>query len=226
MKELDYFDTVKPRHYCPHPLYDLYGDPIPKGVARKELGLDPKGPYLLFFGFIRDYKGLDILLHAMADERLKKLKTGLIVAGEFYSDPSFYLKIIQDREIGERVHLFTEFIPNRDIYRYFCAADLVVQPYKSATQSGITQVAYHFNKPMVVTDVGGLSEMVPDGQAGFVVNPDPTCLADAIFRFYNEDKEQEFSRFVEMEKKKFSWDHMITHIFAVDKEIQGEKNNV
>jgi glycosyltransferase involved in cell wall biosynthesis len=225
MADLGYFDARKPRQYCAHPLYDTYGEPVDKETARRELGLEINGLYLLFFGFIRDYKGLDILLSAMADDRLKQLKIRLIVAGEFYSDPAFYKKIIEDHHIGDRVLLFNDFISNREVYKFFCAADLVVQPYKSATQSGVTQIAYHFNKPMVLTDVGGLPELVPDGKAGYIVKPDPQSLAGAIERFYLLNKEAEFSRFVEEEKKKYSWDNMIVHIFAVEQEIQKRSSN-
>ncbi len=123
-----------------------------------------------FLGFIREYKGLDLLLEAMTDERVIASGIELIVAGEYYDKAVAQRnnEIIERNKLQERVHLNTDFIPNSKVLYYFSAADLVVQPYKHATQSGITQVAYHFEKPMVVTNVGGLAEVVPDGKVGFV----------------------------------------------------------
>jgi glycosyltransferase involved in cell wall biosynthesis len=105
-----------------------------------------------------------------------------------------------------------DFIPDSEVVYYFCAADLVVQPYKTATQSGVTQIAYHFNKPMIITNVGGLAEFVPDGRVGYVVEPDEKQIALAIGRFYNENKEEDFSVNAAEEKKKYSWSRMIDAI--------------
>src|SRR5690606_14797473 len=138
----------------PHPVYDNYGDPLSKVEAQKQLGLKAAQRYLLFFGFIRKYKGLDILLKAMADERIKNAGIRLIIAGEYYGDQAYYEQLMDDLGIRGRLHLFTEFIPNEDVKYYFSAADCVVQPYRTATQSGISQIAYHFEKPMIVTNVG------------------------------------------------------------------------
>ena len=165
-----------------------------------------------FFGFIRDYKGLDLLLLAFSDERLRKYPIRLIVAGEFYCDTKPYHEIITQNNLGESVIMNNDFIPDSKVADYFCAADLVIQPYKSATQSGVSQIAYHFNKPMIITDVGGLSEFVPDGKVGYVVDPDPTQIASAIIKFYDEKKEEEFSANASLEKKKYSWAKMIETI--------------
>ena len=224
MKDLDKFPVSGPRTYCPHPLYDTYGDVMDKVSARTHLDLDQKCLYLLFFGFIRDYKGLDILLLAMAENRLKSLPIRLIVAGEYYTDRKPYDTLIEKLGIGDRVIAFNDFIPNRDVARFFCAADLVVQPYKNATQSGVTQIAYHFNRPMVITNVGGLAEMVPDGKAGYVVEPDPVKLAEAVADYFENHREDEFVSFIREEKKKYSWDHMIVHIFAVKEETDKLKS--
>ncbi|MBP6978522.1 MAG: glycosyltransferase [Bacteroidales bacterium] len=223
MNDLDHFPVKGPRKYCPHPLYDTYGDPIDKNTARKALSLDDNCLYLLFFGFIRDYKGLDILLHALAEERLKTLPIRLIIAGEYYTDRKPYEQLIDQLQIRDKVIAFNDFIPNAEVAKFFCAADLIVQPYKSATQSGVTQIAYHFNKPMVITNVGGLAEMVPDGRAGYVVNPDPRELAGAIADYVEHDRERDFSSWIEKEKKKYSWNNMIVHIFAVEEEIVHHK---
>ena len=223
MKDLEKFPVSGPRMYCPHPLYDTYGDIVDKVTAREALGLDQKCLYLLFFGFIREYKGLDILLASLAENRLKSLPVRLIIAGEYYTDRKPYDQLIENLQIGDRVIVFNDFIPNSAVSRFFCAADLVVQPYKKATQSGVTQIAYHFNRPMLITNVGGLAEMVPDGKAGYVVEPDPGKLADAVADYFENHREDEFVRFIREEKKKYSWDNMIVHIFAVEEEIEPLK---
>ena len=208
LEDLGQFDTKKPRAFCPHPLYDHYGELIPKEEARRQLGLDPDGHYVLFFGFIRAYKGLDLLLEAMGDTRLKEAGIKLIVAGEFYGDPKPYMEQIERLGIKESTLLFTEFIPDDKVNLYFRACDIVVQPYKSATQSGVAQIAFHFEKPMIVTNVGGLAEIVPDGKVGYVVEPEPKLIADAIVRYFNEEREAAFTEGVREEKKKYSWSKM------------------
>ncbi len=224
MRDLDRFHLPgPPRRYCPHPLYDTYGEILDRVSARQSLGLDQKYFYLLFFGFIREYKGLDILLSALGEQRLKKLPIRLIIAGEYYTDPGPYEQMIDKYKIRDRVIAFNDFIPNSDVNKFFCAADLIVQPYKSATQSGVTQIAYHFNKPMVITNVGGLAEMVPDGKAGYVVEPEPQKLVDAVVDYFENHREEDFVSFIKEEKKKYSWDNMIVHIFAVKEEIDKQK---
>ena len=212
MDDLEKIDSSKPKRYCAHPLYDNFGDPISKTEALSRLNLDPDFRYILFFGFIRDYKGLDLLLEAFADDRLKLRKIKLLVAGEFYCDPKPYQEIISRHHLEDVVIMSNDFIPDSKVLNYFCAADLVVQPYKSATQSGVTQIAYHFNKPMIITDVGGLAEFVPHERAGYVVNPDPPAIASAIVRFYDENREAEFSANASIEKQKYSWGNMVDTI--------------
>ncbi|MBA7581271.1 D-inositol-3-phosphate glycosyltransferase [subsurface metagenome] len=159
-------DREKPRALSPHPLFDNFGDILSKEEALNKLGLPDQHKYILFFGFIRDYKGLDLLLKAMAEKEVKDLPVKVLIAGEFYTKPDPYYDLIKQLRIEDRVILKTKFIADSEVKNYFCASDLVVQPYKSATQSGVTQIAYHFNKPMIVTDVGGLAEIVPDGKTG------------------------------------------------------------
>jgi glycosyltransferase involved in cell wall biosynthesis len=220
LDDVNHFDRRKPKLYCPHPLYDHFGDPIEKPDAREMLGLEKQGRYLLFFGFIRDYKGLDLLLEAMGDARIKDAQIKLVIAGEFYTDSKPYHEIIRKHNLQNSVILATDFIPDNDVSKYFCASDIVVQPYKDATQSGVTQIAYHFNKPMITTNVGGLSEIVPDGKVGYVINPEIYELADAIVTYYEEDKEKEFISHVVIEKTKYSWDKMIETIDELLKEIK------
>jgi len=220
LDDLNKFDKQKPKSYCPHPLYDNFGKVLKKEYARKILNFDKNGKYILFFGFIRDYKGLDLLLEAMADTRIKKAKIKLIVAGEYYTDSKPYDDIIEKHQLQDYIILATDFIPDQEVAKYFCASDIVVQPYKDATQSGVTQIAYHFNKPMITTNVGGLAEIVPDGKVGYVVQPKIKPLADAINKFYEDDKESEFTDNVIVEKQKYSWDNMIETIDELLKEIK------
>ncbi len=222
LSDLAKADKKKPRRYCPHPLYDNFGALQPKATARKLLGLPVDERYLLFFGFIRDYKGLDLLLEAMALPEVVKTGARLIVAGEFYADAKPYHDIIERHQLQQRVILATEFIPNDAVSNYFNAADLVVQPYKEATQSGVTQVAYHFEKPMVTTNVGGLSEMVPDGVTGFVVEPEVKAIAQAVTKFYDENREAAFVVNIKKEKLKFSWERMLE---AIDEVAEAEAGN-
>lgn len=217
LKDLKQF-TDKPSIFSPHPVYDNYGNAVGREEACKKLGLNPNDKYIIFFGFIRKYKGLDLLLDAMKDERIKQAGIKLIVAGEFYGDGDSYLQQIQQNGIGNSVKLFTEFIPNDEIKYYFSATDLVVQPYRTATQSGITQVAYHFEKPMVVTNVGGLAEVVPDGKVGFVTAPDPTEIATAIVRFFQPDSLPNLQQNIAAEKQKYSWDTLLTNLLGIAKQ--------
>lgn len=198
--------SSKPSVYTPHPLYDNYGDALSRENALEKIGLNPADKYLLFFGFIRKYKGLDWLLEAMNDERIKNQNLKLIIAGEFYGDEEVYTKLIEQYQLQNTVKLFTNFIPNDEVRYYFCAADLIVQPYKTATQSGITQIAYHFEKPMVVTNVGGLAENVPDGKVGFVAEPNPTAIADAILHFFEPDSIPALEQNIKSEKEQYSWE--------------------
>lgn len=201
------------RRFTPHPVYDHYGKVISREEALIALKLDPDDRYLLFFGFIRDYKGLDLLLGAMADVRLQSRGLRLIVAGEFYSEKEKYLNIIRESNLQDKIILHTEYIPNDEINRYFCAADLIVQPYKTATQSGVTQIGYHFNKAMLVTDVGGLGEIIADQKSGYVVRPDAVAIADAIVDFYDKNRQTAFESEAERLKQRFSWEQMIKVIF-------------
>lgn len=212
LNELDLFDKTKPKLFCSHPLYDNFGEPKTKVDSRSYLKLNQDFNYLLFFGFIRDYKGLDILLKAFGDDRIKSKKLKLLVAGEFYTDSKPYLDLIESLQLRDSVIMSNDFIPDSEVVNYFCAADIVVQPYKSATQSGVTQIAYHFDKPMIITNVGGLAEFVPDGKVGFVTEPDEKQLADAILRYYDEQREEEFSKNAANEKKKYTWGKMVDAI--------------
>ena len=205
----------KPALYRPHPLYDNFGPIKPKTEALAALGLPATAGYVLFFGFIRAYKGLDILLEAWADARVAALPIKLIIAGEFYEDAAPYEALIQQHQLEGRIVRATDFIPNERVVDYFCAADLILQPYKNATQSGVSQIAYHFERPMLVTDVGGLAELIPDGVVGYVVPPTPAAIADAVVAFYAEQREGAFAAGVREQKKQFSWPVMVAALKEV-----------
>ncbi len=215
LEDLKKFDTIKPRAFSPHPLFDNFGEAITKTEAYEKLGLAINEEHILFFGFIRDYKGLDLLLYAMADERVRNLNMKLIVAGEFYTDTKPYAEMIQQLGIRDKLILKTDFIPDNEVRNYFCAADMVVQPYKHATQSGVTQICYHFDRPMLVTNVGGLPEIVPHGKVGYVVEPNPTAIADALVDFYANHLEFKMRDNIKIEKKKYAWSEMLKKIFEV-----------
>ncbi len=205
----------KPALYRPHPLYDNFGPLKSKTAALAALKLPATTGYLLFFGFIRAYKGLDILLEAFADKRLELLPIKLIIAGEFYEDAAPYEALIQQYNLEKRIVRATDFIPNEKVVDYFCAADLIVQPYKNATQSGVSQIAYHFERPMLVTDVGGLAELIPAGVVGYVVPPTPAAIADAVVDFYAGQREATFAAGVREQKKQFSWSVMVAALKEV-----------
>jgi len=213
--DLKKFRTDIPVVYNPHPLYDNYGDIIPRTDALKKLNLQEEYSYLLFFGFIRAYKGLDLLLEAFADKRLRDLKLKLIVAGEFYESDLPYRNLILELDIGKEVIMFDRFIKEDEVALFFSVADLVVQPYRSATQSGVTQIAFHFEKPMLVTDVGGLSEIVTDGRCGYVVKPEPEYVTEAIIDYFSNNRNKLFAEGVKLEKTKFTWDKLTSAIMDV-----------
>ncbi len=195
-----------------HPLYDNFGAAMEQESARLDLGLAQEQLIVLFFGFIRDYKGLDLLLKAFANKKLKDLPVRLLVAGEFYTNADFYHSLADELNIDDRIIWHTNFIPNEKVKAYFCASDLVAQPYKHATQSGVTQVAYHFEKPMVVTNVGGLPEMVEHGKAGYVVEPDPDAIAAAIADFFIKGRVKPMTDALKEAKKRFSWEKLVDSI--------------
>ena len=209
LEDLTQFTKSKNKKFTPHPIYDTFGEKIDKSVAKKNLELNINDKYLLFFGFVRKYKGLDLMLHAMSDQRIKDLGIKLIVAGEFYDNIDFYLDLINELDIDSNIILKSDFIDERDVKNYFCASDMITQTYRTATQSGVTQIAYHFERPMLVTDVGGLAEIVPHKKVGYVTTQEPKNIADAIVDFYTNNRELDFEKNTKTEKLKFSWQNLI-----------------
>ncbi len=195
----------------PHPVYNIFGEPVEKAQARKQLGMTDERA-LLFFGYVRAYKGLTVMLHAMKNI-VEKTGAKLLVVGEFYDDREKYMQLIRRLGIEKHVVVNADYVPNERVGLYFSAADVVMLPYTSATQSGIAQIAYNFNKPVIATSVGGLAEVVRDGVTGFVVPPnDPDALALAVERYFAENREVEFSANVMHEKRKYSWAAMVEAI--------------
>ncbi|MBR4041901.1 MAG: glycosyltransferase [Bacteroidaceae bacterium] len=219
LKDAKSFDDTKPCSLTPHPLYDNFGDKVSRDEAIAHLRLDADQRYILFFGLIRDYKGLDLLLRAFADKRLRGKNVKLLVAGEFYSNAERYEQLEQELELAQHIVWCKEFIPADEVRYYFAVADLVAQPYKSATQSGITQIAYHFERPMLVTDVGGLAEIVPHGKVGYVVNPNADDIADALVDFINHKQDSDFSTGIAEEKIKYTWDKMTATLIDVANKV-------
>ena len=210
--DLKSLNDKKPCLLSPHPIYDNFGTAVSREEAIGSLGLDPSAKYMLFFGFIRDYKGLDILLKAIADERIKNSDIKLIVAGEFYNNSEKYFEMEKQLGLEGKIIWRTDFIADEQVKNYFCASDIIVQPYKTATQSGVTQIAYHFEMPMLVTNVGGLPEIVPNGKVGYSVEPEAKVIADAISDFYCNGRYAEFVENIKEEKKKYSWDRMLENV--------------
>lgn len=217
--DLQLFVASQQVQLIPHPIYDVFGDRVPKNEARAKLGLEPTDKVVLFFGFIRRYKGLDMLLEALADPRLKESGIKLLIAGEYYADEAFYTSLMDRLHLRDRIMAHTHFIADMDVPIYFGAADVVIQPYRSATQSGVTPAAYHFEVPMIVTNVGGLPEMVPDGKVGIVTAPHAKDIADAILRFYTYG-EAHFIPHLREEKRKYAWSGFVQSIMDMAKMIK------
>lgn len=223
LEDLTSFRINFPVDFNPHPLYDNYGTPLNREDALRNLRLPAENSYMLFFGFIRAYKGLDLLLEAFANRNLRNGKLKLIVAGEFYENDKPYRDIIKKYDMSGDVILIDRFIGENEVSSFFSAADLIVQPYRSATQSGVTQIAYHFGKPMLVTNVGGLGEIVKDGQCGYVVNPDPQSVSAAISDFFTNNRYDEFSAGVNREKSRFTWDKLTAAVINISRESTKQK---
>lgn len=219
LNDLRSFDKNKPATLVQHPLYDNFGEIIPKHTARQHLGLPLTTKIILFFGFIRKYKGLDLLLKAarkLKDQTGENLASDfkVLIAGEFYEDEKPYQDLIDELNIRDRLILKTQFIGDSEVKYYLCAADVLVQPYKNATQSGVTPLAYYFEKPMVVTNVGGLPDLVPHEKCGLVAEPDPNAIAAAIERFF-ELGEDHFIPHIQKEKEKYSWSNIVNAILDI-----------
>jgi glycosyltransferase involved in cell wall biosynthesis len=217
LSDISLFNEDKPRKYIPHPLYDDFGPAIDKDVAKLALGLDAETNYLLFFGFIRAYKGLDLLLKSFKKVDRERINVKLMVAGEFYENEEYYLDLIEQLGLKDEVILHTDFIPNNHVPLYFSAVDMVTQTYKSATQSGVTQIAYYYKKPMLVTDVGGLAELIPHQKVGYVCAQDENEIARSIEDFYTGNRAESFRAHIEDERKRFEWSSLVEELLTLEK---------
>lgn len=196
--------------YNPHPTYNAFKlRNLSKEEARKELQLQEDEKVLLFFGFVREYKGLKHLLNAMPQvkEELKDVK--LLIVGTFGDNKEDYMQLICEKKIEDCVRVIDGYTPDNEVEKYFAACDLVVCPYESATQSGIVQIAYGFEKPVIVTNVGGLPDVVTDGKTGYLVEPqNPAEIANAVIDFYKNNKCNDLTKGIDEEKYKYSWERM------------------
>jgi glycosyltransferase involved in cell wall biosynthesis len=213
-EDLLVFAPNKPTVFIPHPLYDNFGEKISKDLARKHLNIETDAKIILFFGFIRKYKGLDILLDSIKILQQSNPTLKLLIAGEFYDDEKSYKEQIDKLGIEQQLILRTNFINDNEVKYYLCASDVIVQPYRSATQSGVTPLAYHFEIPMIVTNVGGLAALVPDNKVGLIAEPNAASIAEKIIQFFNNG-EQQYLPFLKEEKKKYSWSKMVEAIMSI-----------
>lgn len=216
LADLHQFAKGKPAQFVPHPLYDNFGEKISKEEAREKLNICEKDKVILFFGFIRKYKGLDILLSAMKllKQNSPAQSIKLLIAGEFYEDAKNYQELLNDPLIKDNLIIHTEFISDSMVKYYLCAADCVIQPYRNATQSGVTPLAYHFEIPMIVTNVGGLPSLVPDRKVGLIAEPNPESIAEKVKEYFDLGEEFFLSHLRE-EKKKYSWEVMVNKILEI-----------
>jgi glycosyltransferase involved in cell wall biosynthesis len=219
MLDLKQFTPATPAKFVPHPLYDNFGEKINKPDARAYLNISNNDFIFLFFGFIRKYKGLDLLLEAVNKLKTKSKNFKVLVAGEFYDDRKQYDELIEQFNLNDQLILKTDFIPDSEVKYYLCAADAVIQPYRNATQSGVTPLAYHFEVPMIVTNVGGLPALVPHNKVGLVCEPDAEAIAQAMYEMQEKGTAQ-FVPGLQQEKLKYSWSNITNAIFS----LAGFKN--
>lgn len=216
-EDLKLFNKGKPYKLIQHPVYNIFGEKVSKTEAKefinKEYNIDVTNEkVILFFGYIRKYKGLNYLIDAMP-EILKKINLKLLVVGEFYDDENKYIEQIKNLNLKENIKVISDFVPDTNVRYFFSASDVVVLPYADATQSGIIQIAYYYDKPVIATDVGGLAEVVKNNETGFIIEPkNSKAVAEAVVKFYGEDLEGRFSANAKEEKKKFTWEEFTSKI--------------
>ncbi len=216
-EELRHFDRTKPRRIHPHPAFD-YGPPVPQDEARRRLQLPLDAPLVLFFGLVRPYKGVDLLLEAMA---LTPVPLLLLIAGEWYMDPEPFRQRAYQLGVSNRVRIDNHFIHRQEAPLYLCAADIVVQPYRSATQSGVTPLAFRYERPVIVTRVGGLPELVEPGKTGYVVDPTPEALAAALTDFFAGQRAVSFKPHLRAAAHLWSWESVVDTVDALVSELSS-----
>lgn len=220
VQDIDHLDrNNKPKTSYPHPIYDHYGEQMSKEEACQALNLNPENQYMLFFGLVRAYKGLDLLLDAFGKVKDQLPNLQLIIAGEFYEDEDKYRAQISNNQLTNKVIIKNEFIADADLRKYFGAANLIVQPYKTATQSGVTQVAFHFEKPMLVTNVGGLGEIVHDHKMGYAVEPNADAIAEALTDYYTQNRQANYTEYLIKQKDNYSWSKLAESFVQIYNQI-------
>lgn len=215
--DVRYFSS-KPIVFSPHPIFNHFGQAISKEAARDILNVGMDEKIILFFGYIRPYKGLDLLLNAMANNAIIHTNIKLMIVGEFYEDAQPYHDLIKTLALEARVIIHSEFVPDDEVKNYVCAADFIIQPYKNATQSGVTPLAYYFEKPMLVTNVGALADSVPNGKVGEVVEPNADAIAKGIETLYNNGAAY-YADNIKEEKKKYSWSQMADNFILLHQKL-------
>ncbi len=208
----------KPTLVSPHPIFDHFGSTIPTLQARTQLGLGENDKIILFFGYIRKYKGLDLLIQAMKDIRIQQLGIRLLVVGEFYDAAQPYIDLVNDLALQNQITFYDQFVPDQEVTNYVSAADFIIQPYKNATQSGVTPLAYHFSKPMLVTNVGGLADTVPHLKVGVVTEPTFEDIANGIVQLYDLGAAH-FMPYIQEERKKYTWEQMTEKFLALHQQL-------
>ncbi len=208
----------KPTLVSPHPIFDHFGSTIPTLQARTQLGLGENDKIILFFGYIRKYKGLDLLIQAMKDIRIQQLGIRLLVVGEFYDTAQPYIDLVNDLALQNQITFYDQFVPDQEVTNYVSAADFIIQPYKNATQSGVTPLAYHFSKPMLVTNVGGLADTVPHLKVGVVTEPTSEDIANGIVQLYDLGAAH-FMPYIQEERKKYTWEQMTEKFLALHQQL-------
>lgn len=216
-KDVQQFSS-KPILISPHPIFDHFGAPIDQHLAKKSIGIADDTKLILFFGFIRKYKGLDLLLEAMASNSIKALGIELMIVGEFYEDAAPYHELIESLGISNRVHIKEGFKADKEVKQYVCSADFIIQPYRNATQSGVTPLAYNFEKPMLVTNVGGLADTVPNNQVGVVVEPNAEAIAEGIVTLYTNGAAHYLPQ-IKIEKQKYTWEQMADNFLHLHQQL-------
>lgn len=201
-----------PMRMQPHPIYENFGPRVDGTSLRRRLGIENR-KVLLFFGLIRRYKGLDLLIEAMPEIVRRLPDVHLLIAGEFYDDRSVYDSAISSSGVSDRITLHAEYVPNDDVAEWFSASDVVVLPYRSATNSGIVQIAFNFSVPAIVTDVGSLSEVVLDGATGYVIrDSSPASIADGVEKMFAPGRIEAFAARIDQERGRYSWDAFVETI--------------
>lgn len=215
-KEVQQYSKGKKVYRSELPIYDCYKQIDESNIQeiKAEFGFEPQSLVLLFFGYVRKYKGLDILIEAFPSILSQNPNAKLLIVGEFYDDPRPYLEQVKNLKIEDKVKLINQFVPNEDVAKYYQVSDVVILPYRSATQSGILNVAYGFYKPVIVTDVGGLAEFVDEGKTGFVIEPDsPAAILDGVNKFLEAKDQTDFLTFIGQKNQKNSF-NQLPNVFA------------